>query len=263
MTVSVGGYVLPSEENPDRLNAIERVMFPKFPETAITDVCVVFGAGVAGAHLAEQAATLFRNGLVKTIILAGGPVINDLSVTEAHKKRFSDPPFYPEDGETEAEYMARILIEKGVPEEALVLEKTSKNTGENARAVIALEAYENASSVHVVAFSATRTLMTLRREEQAAGLAPKPAILTQIIPLRGGWITAKNWRDNETGRNIILREFRKIDPTEPTNYIKQGFCSDVALQEEIKRAESLPKMGRPLCSFCNSRMLTAASSNHL
>jgi uncharacterized SAM-binding protein YcdF (DUF218 family) len=68
-----------------------------------------------GADRIRYGAQLFRQGIASRIVVSGGNVRSDVSVASG----------------TEAEAMQRFLVELGVPEEAIIKEDRSRNTGEN------------------------------------------------------------------------------------------------------------------------------------
>src|SRR4051812_40066392 len=77
---------------------------------ARADVCLVFG-NTPAVHLAERAAELYAEGYFKTIIVSGGVPL--------------------EDGRLEAHCMRDVLLAKGVPASAILVEDKAQNTGEN------------------------------------------------------------------------------------------------------------------------------------
>jgi len=68
-------------------------------------------------RVAERAVELYRGGYAQTVIISGG-------VGKLTKDRFTKP---------EAEVFADIIISAGIPEEAIIVESRSTNTGENIR----------------------------------------------------------------------------------------------------------------------------------
>ena len=82
----------------------------------------IFTLGSHDTRVAERAAELYHQGWAPLLVFSGGlsRLTNDL---------WSEP---------EAELLARIAVEKGVPEEAILVENRSTNTGENVRFVQAL-----------------------------------------------------------------------------------------------------------------------------
>jgi uncharacterized SAM-binding protein YcdF (DUF218 family) len=93
------------------------------------DAIVVLGGGTLGQGYPRlysevneagdrllYAARLYRNGVAPRIVLSGGSA-----------RLVGEPTI------TDAESMADVLIDVGIPEEVLVLEGTSRNTAENAR----------------------------------------------------------------------------------------------------------------------------------
>jgi len=83
------------------------------------DFALVFGHHdqAVSAKRARHAARLYLTGFVPTVLLSGGPLTSPLS---------------------EAEMMARVVREEGVPDQNLLLERSSKNTFENVGQSLAL-----------------------------------------------------------------------------------------------------------------------------
>ncbi len=220
-------------------------MFPDFAWDLCADVAVVFGAGYVSGHIVKKAIELYNNEQVKDILLCGGPIINRLSATELHKKLYStDELLVPLDAEREANYMARYLKDAGIPAKHYFIENASTNTAENIRNAAKFEVFKRAESVHLIAYTPTRSLMTFRREEEVArqnggDAARKIVTLSGVIPLRSGDVTATNWKRNTTSKKIITDNFNKL-----AQYIKAGFCKDTDLAREIRLAGSLPHLPR-------------------
>jgi len=85
----------------------------KTDSIAKADLAFVFGG--PGDQRAHDAVALFKEGVVPKILFTG-----------------SKASYLPEQEVTEADYFAGIAKAQGVPEDALILEKDSRNTPENA-----------------------------------------------------------------------------------------------------------------------------------
>lgn len=82
----------------------------------------LFTLGSHDTRVAERAADLYHQGWAPLLVFSGG-------LGRLTNGMWSEP---------EADLFARIAIEKGVPEEAILVENRSTNTGENVRFVQAL-----------------------------------------------------------------------------------------------------------------------------
>jgi len=80
---------------------------------AVSDCILVLGS--VDLRVADRGAELYQQGLAPFIIFSGG-------LGGITRKMFSEP---------EAELMARIALDRGVPSEAIFIENQSTNTGEN------------------------------------------------------------------------------------------------------------------------------------
>jgi hypothetical protein len=248
MTYKIGGYALSSS---NVTAVVTKVMFPAFPQDGCVDAAIILGAGNLCQKFADKAIQLLDNGQVHHIILCGGAVLDKFPAS--HSIMFSplNPPALK--GETEVEWMKRYLESRGVSETKISFEAKSKNTGENFQNIVGLRAYGEAKSVVLITATATWALMTMRRVEELNGIEPKTATLISIVEPVTGPIRSDNWQGSEAVREVVLMEFRKLSPLDPRtgdinaeNYIAKGFCKDVDLKEEIRMAESLPRM--PACS---------------
>ena len=168
------------------LRALVRVyrgglVFPEGGTPDETEVAVVLGAQVLPGGRpsgtlrarARHAAWHYIRGEVKLVIPTGG--VGD------------HPP-------SEAEVMARILREGGVPEDAILLEKKARNTRESARLVAAIAKERGIQSVVVVTdpLHCVRTVGAFRAE----GLPVWPAPV----------YSSPMWRERASRLGQFLRE---------------------------------------------------------
>lgn len=114
---------------------ITELLFVRDP-LARSDLAIVFGhhdPDIAGQR-ARHGAALFRRGYTPRLLLTGGPT--------------------GDDDQSEAELMAAVARDEGVPETALLLEGSSRTTAENISLSVALLDRENLlrslASVHLV-----------------------------------------------------------------------------------------------------------------
>lgn len=88
---------------------------------------VIFVLGSRDVRVAEYAAQLYLDGWAPFILFSGS---GDIHNHKPGRERFI--------GSTEAEIFAEIAREKGVPNEAILIENKSQNTGDNYKFAIAL-----------------------------------------------------------------------------------------------------------------------------
>ena len=231
---------------PERLAVINRVMFPEFPTDAKTDIALVLSAGIMSPLLAAAAAKLLTTGKVAKIVLSGGAVVNDLPETKQLLPMFQQAKISaPVDGETEADYMHRLLTAQGMPSAKLVVENTSRNTGENI--VNSLPLIAGVKSVTIVALPGPRTVMTFRHHIPFSGdIEPKDWVACNLHAVLPPGVTKENWQHVPFAKAYILSEFAKVDVNNPENYVAQGFCTFTAMPFEatlvkvLNREPSVP-----------------------
>ena len=114
---------------------------------ACADACILFGNNTHAAHLAEQAADLYKQGYFSLIVVSGGVPMAD--------------------GRLEAHCMRDVLLANGVPASAILIEDKSTNTGENVVNTKALLEKQDIAVKSVLAIGhiqgSRRFLMTLER----------------------------------------------------------------------------------------------------
>jgi uncharacterized SAM-binding protein YcdF (DUF218 family) len=81
---------------------------------------VILGLGNNDHRTAEYAAKLYKEGWAPIIVFSGSGTVHS-----------NNPLWQRYKGTTEAEYFAKIAIEKGVPEKDILIENKSQNTGQN------------------------------------------------------------------------------------------------------------------------------------
>jgi uncharacterized SAM-binding protein YcdF (DUF218 family) len=136
------------------------------------DAVLVFGG--TDRRRALPAADLFRRGLVRRVVLSGGP------------------PKRPTGFATEAEAMAALLREAGVPPEAMALETRATNTLENVR--LSLPWLPTRGTVILVTkpVHMRRAAMTARRSLPGARLLCVPGPTADCA--RDNWWSRPEWR---------------------------------------------------------------------
>ncbi len=156
------------------------------------DIALVFGTVNAWAGSVTRAAELYSRGLVPKLLVSGGP-----------NEKW---------GITEGDWMKAKLIERGVPEGAILNENKSTNTLENAvfsRDLIDKEiGLQNIKTIIAVVknYHARRALMTLRKHFP-------DHIKFKSAPYYSEYygFTRDNWQDSSSGRDKVYEELEKIE----------------------------------------------------
>lgn len=155
------------------------------PERA--DLIILFG----GRHpdRAEKAANLYKEGYAPRLFITGG-----------------DPR---RTGVTEAESLARICLELGVPAEAVTLETRSVTTLENVLMTVPLVdrivGWKNMSAVILVSAP-----MHMRRVKQVVARHIPRDVKILCCPDDRTDISRDNWWTTEEGRKAVFRELEKL-----------------------------------------------------
>ncbi|QRN95427.1 YdcF family protein [Archangium violaceum] len=164
------------------------------------ELVFVFGTPHHCESLADAAADLWRTGLARRIIATGGLTGRLM--------------------ESEAGVMRRLLVERGVPDENILTEEKSTNTGENVEfAMPIIErawGLENIGSVIAVTklFAARRCLMTLERYW--------PSVKKMVRAVNYFRTPRERWNEDPELRVRVLREREKIP-----RYLEQGFLREL------------------------------------
>ncbi len=168
------------------------------PEEA--DFIMIPGNG--HGELSIEAARLYRLGYAKTILVSGR--FSKLLPTFAGP--ISPESYIGKVYQTEADFHSHVLMDHGVPEDAIIKEEEATFTYENAlylRKLLqekGLYSIDNAYKVILVcqAFHAKRSLMYFQH------VFPNVTFLCCPAVTQG--ISADNWFETEKGRNIVLGE---------------------------------------------------------
>lgn len=145
---------------------------------ALAPADLLFVLGSHDLRVAEHAADLFHRGLAPRVVLSGGFGVRKAS------------PWV----KSEAEMFAEVMVQRGVPESALLLESRSTNTGENVRFTRELLVEQGMAVQSVIAvqkpYMERRTFATIRKQwpEVALQVSSPPlsfaAYCDSTIPLR-------------------------------------------------------------------------------
>ena len=149
------------------------------------DAALVFGG--TDRRRALPAADLYRQGLVGRIVLTGG----------APKVSTGFP--------TEADAMADLLVEAGVPAEDLILERQASNTLENVR--FSLPWLLNCATLVLITkpVHMRRAAMTARRRLADTRLLCLPATLRECR--RSNWWTRPAWRETAADELAAIHRY--------------------------------------------------------
>ncbi len=207
-------YIFIMDNKRQKQDDIKHITDYMLVETALrpADICFVFG-GQNADHLADHAAELYHQGLFKHIIVSGGVATDD--------------------GRLECDRMRDRLVEKGVPEDCILVENQATNTGENVTYGMQLIEKEigldNIGSVIGIGqiHASRRFIMTLEKHW--------PDVVKMFSTPNYYPVDKKDWHKDKKFRSDVMREFNKVAP-----YKKKGFIAEVDLDEIAEKIEKLP-----------------------
>lgn len=172
---------------------------------------IIFIPGSSNWVLAETAARLYKEGKAEKIMPSGmyfyqfGRFMNERVTDERYKGIY----------ETEAEFLASVLVKNGVPKEDVIKEEKATNTYENAiyskELLREMKFRIKSAIICPQAFHARRALMTYSHSF--------PDTKLYVVSTNTQNITADNWYNTERGRQVVLGELRKCGEYFE-NYIK-------------------------------------------
>ncbi len=173
-------------------------------EPCKADLILIPGAPIK--ELAFHGAELYKGGYAPKILATG-------KFYEKYKTLAEEFEIFTGDGknslgqETEADFLKTLLVERGVPEDVIILEKESMSTFENAKNAAKLLGGKSGDEKvsHIIlccqAFHARRALMTFQNKLRDIKITVCPVVT------RG--ISKDTWMDTLKGYNLILGELRK------------------------------------------------------
>lgn len=172
---------------PQALQLIADYMMPAFPASR-SDLGFLFGTRHGVDQFCQAAHALWRDGMFGRLLVSGGHTAGQATA--------------------EADVIGERLVQLGMPESALILERDATNTGENVRfgrARVAermdLGAIRSVLVIGKVC-SARRYLMTLQRHW--------PGLRMSVCPVNYFGVPAERWHEHEEFRARVLGEFGKI-----------------------------------------------------
>jgi uncharacterized SAM-binding protein YcdF (DUF218 family) len=190
---------------------------------------ILLGNGCVSGDIARAAAQAYKQGRIKKIIITGGVQSKNpplYVILSDHNFNIVKEDFLNND--LEADYMQSVLLANGVNLHDIVyVERRSQNTGDNFEMVEpAIRALNTKSAILFgVAYGAPRAYQTAIRV--------MPDIHFQSERVFPYGLSMQEWKIKWPNINfikkILINERHKLDPHNPNNYYKQGFCVPVEL----------------------------------
>lgn len=189
---------LHSDLQTPELSAIADYVMPDIPEEK-ADLGFVFGTRHGVEEFCLTAHSLWQRKMFDRLLISGGAT---------HGK-----------GETEADVIGEMLVQLGVPQDIMILEKSATNTGENVifgrRKLSENVALEQIQSVLVIGkiCSLRRYLMTLERHW--------PGLRVSASPVNFFGVDKEHWHTHTDFRARVLDEFQKIPVYLQRDYLRE------------------------------------------
>ena len=181
------------------LKQIEDFMFIEDkPEKA--DVIFIPGNGYP--QMAEKAAELYRNGFAPKILPSGRYSITAGRFTGVLDKKECYCGTY----KTEWDFLKDVLMQNGVPEEAILKEDQATYTYENA--IYSRQVTDHAELEIERAILCCKSYHARRCLMYYQLLYPKTEFY--VVPVNADGITRENWRKNEEGIDAVTGELSRI-----------------------------------------------------
>lgn len=182
-------------------------------ELAPADAIFIFGNKHGVKQSAEKAAELFFAGYSERIIVTGGVKTDS--------------------GFTEADAIAAALQEKGIPAKNMLVERHSTNTQENIEMALDLidqSGIKRPQSIIAIGNIAAgrRFLMTLKKRW--------PDVFAMAANFNAFTAPLGEWQGNETFKEKVLNEYRKIESYLACGYIEEIDISAINHQAKKLRA---------------------------
>ena len=203
-----------------------------------TQVGIILGNGCVSGNIAREGANLYKQGLIKKIIVTGGvPAKNPPFYEHLVNTGFSVTEEDFTTDKSEADYMQHVLINEGVNlSDIIYTDRQSTNTGENFENIEpAMRAFGIKSAAVIgVAYASRRAYQTAKRVMPDLDFHPHPVYPYGLS--REQW--RKNWPTIDFAKKIIIAERAKLDHSHANNYYECGHCVDVAFQP-VRREKTL------------------------
>lgn len=236
-----------NSEDIARINSEMLYEMPVYPTQAV----ILFGSDVMSYYVAQETVNRIRRQwrFIPEIYICGGQ-----AATENFSLRSLVPEGkHPHEGEKEAEYMKRLLIEAGLPEGMIRTDTHSTNTQENIEHALALGADKARSiSLFCPPYLQKRALMTWRK------LAPNAAqgVGTVACYPEGSGLTKDNWPSvpyiafkmhEEAWKAGVLDHVPKdFEDGDPRNYLERGFIVPVNIHHEAAHLRAVAGKDVPI-----------------
>ncbi len=175
------------EQSTRDLSTIADYIMPDVPEKS-ADLAFVFGTRQGVEEFCRATHSLWQRGMFRKLLISGGAT-------------HGNPV-------TEADVIGERLVQLGVPEDCMILEKSATNTGENVifsrQKISETTKLETIKSVIVIGkiCSLRRYLMTIERHW--------PGLITFACPVNYFGVEKENWHTHPEFRARVLAEFEKI-----------------------------------------------------
>ncbi len=240
-----------NQDDIERINEAMLFEMPVYPTQAV----VLFGSDIMSYYVAQKAAALIAQkwSFIPDIYICGG---NGATEHFSLKSLVPDGK-HPHEGEKEAEYMRRLLVEAGIPEERIKIDLHSTNTQQNIEHALDLGA-DKAQSVTLFCppYLQRRAMMTCRRiaknGSQALGAVA-------CYPYEAG-LTKDNWHNvhyiafkmhEEAWKAGVLDHTpsEMFEDGDMRNYLERGFIVPVNFIAEaayLRRVVIAPVAARSL-----------------
>ncbi len=217
------------------------------------DAALVFGAGIMSGSIARRAANAFHNGEFEHIIVSGGVKIFGGNIVKTVQdtlmiaaalwpSRLSKIKTFQDflSLQTEAEYMAAVLVKAGVPKEVISIEDKATNTEQNIK--------NSMGFISALGVQCLKLLTAAPMEYRAMGTARNNADLDKIDLVSEGvealGLTWRNWDKSKDlfGKmiaSLIRSEATKMDPNAAKTYIGKHAVVPNYMQEEERLLKRL------------------------
>ncbi|MDL2233026.1 YdcF family protein [Ruminococcaceae bacterium OttesenSCG-928-L11] len=176
-----------------------------FMDNEIEKADIIFIPGGSHPELGEYAARLFVQGYAKYVLPAGGVSVKTGKFNGVKSKR----EIYNKEYKTEFEFLSDVLIQNGVPSNAIIREDQSSFTKENAvyskRVLDSMGIIVDKAILCCKSFHARRAFMFYQFA------FPDTEILVHSIPYfeNGVGINSDSWHKSEVGINRVMGEIRR------------------------------------------------------
>lgn len=189
------------------LDTILEYLGEETPINALPEVDAIFGFMYYRQQIAEHIVKVYKRKEAEKIILTG--------------KGGGD--FIPKNFKTEAEHFASILMNAGIPEQSLILEKESLNILENVRFGIKASHAIGFFPKSLVVCSMPPLLRRVRATFQKQ--FPEIIVYGSAFKMHTGWFTYRRIKG-------LLRELDKLE-----EYAKKGHMAAVVIPEKVLLAK--------------------------